>query len=264
VGGHDASHHWAAAQPVDVTIVHGFKSRYLDAEIPNESVAAYVAEHPGRLIGFAGIDPAEPNEAREDIARATAELVLSGLAVAPAAQDFHPSDTHAMVVYADAAKLKLPILFHSGVHVSAATKLEYANPVLIDEVARDLPDLKIIIAHVGGPWTAATITMLAKHRNVFAEISWLLDNPWEAYQALLSAYQLGVTEKLLFGSGFPHASASYCIEELYGISHLVHGTNLPIIPREHLRGIVERDALSMLGITRPAAAPVDQATSTRQ
>jgi predicted TIM-barrel fold metal-dependent hydrolase len=57
--------------------------------------------------------------------------------------------------------------------------------------------------------------------------------------------------KLLFGSGFPNASAAHCIEELYGISHLVHGTNLPTIPREQLRSIVERDALKLLGITLP-------------
>ena len=79
----------------------------------------------------------------------------------------------------------------------------------------------------------------------------MLHEPWQAYQALLNAYQLGVTDKLLFGSGFPFASASHCIEELYSISHLVHGTNLPVIPREQLRGIVERDALSLLGIPSP-------------
>jgi len=83
---------------------------------------------------------------------------------------------------------------------------------------------------------------------VYAEISWLLHQPWQAYQALLSAYQCGVIEKLLFGSGFPSAPASLCIEALYSLNHLCHGTNLPTIPREQLRGIVERDALTLLGI----------------
>jgi hypothetical protein len=69
-----------------------------------------------------------------------------------------------------------------------------------------------------------------------------------AYQALLGAHQLGVMDKLLFGSGFPAASASQCIEALYSINQLVHQTNLPTVPREAIRGIVERDALSALGI----------------
>lgn len=241
--------HIAAAEPVDTTIVLGFKSHYLDAEIPNEQVAALVSQHSDRLIGFAGIDPSRPAEAIDDLKRAVGELGMRGVAVAPAAQDVHPTHSHAMLVYGEVAKRGLPILFHTGVHLSAATKLEYARPLLLDEIARELPDLKIIVAHMGHPWVDETIVLLAKHNNVFAEISWLLDRPWQAYQALLSAYQYGVTDKLLFGSGFPDASASHCIEELYGISHLVHGTNLPAVPREQLRGVVERDALALLGIS---------------
>ena len=245
--------HLAAAEPVDATIVLGFKSRYLEAEIPNDQVAAYVGQHPDRLIGFAGIDPSDPTEAVAALERARTELSMLGAAVAPAAQDFHPANSQAMVVYAEAARHGMPILFHSGVHISAATKLEYAQPILLDEVARELPALKIIIAHLGYPWVSETIVLLAKHENVYSEISWLLHQPWQAYQALLSAYQYGVTDKLLFGSGFPYSAASHCIEELYGISHLIHGTNLPSIPREQLRGIVQRDTLALLGINAQVA-----------
>ena len=71
-------------------------------------------------------------------------------------------------------------------------------------------------------------------------------------------------DKLLFGSGFPHDSPSHGIEELYGIAHMIHETNLPTIPREQLRGIVERDALGLLGVTphrdtRPAVTVDDAA-----
>ncbi len=186
---------------------------------------------------------------------------MPGLSVAPAAQDFHPSDTRAMLVYGEACRRRMPILFHTGVHISALTKLEYAKPVLLDAVAREFPDLAIVIAHMGFPWVSETITLLAKHPNVYTEISWLLHQPWQAYQALLSAHQYGVMNKLLFGSGFPAASASHCIEDLYSINHLVHGTNLPSIPREQLRGIVERDALTLLGLPprpRPTTPPSEQ------
>ena len=205
-------------------------------------------------MGFAGVDPSEPRQAKAEIRRAHEELAMRGVAVAPAAQDFHPSNSQAMLVYAEAAELGLPVLFHTGVRLTAATKLEYAQPVLLDEVARELPDLKMVIAHMGVPWVNETVALLAKHENVFSEVSWLFAQPWHAYQALLSAYQFGVMEKLLFGSGFPHAAASHCIETLYSINHLCHGTNLPTIPREELRGIVERDALALLGIPGPRTA----------
>jgi hypothetical protein len=254
-GGAGASRHLAAAEPVDHSFVLGFRSHYLGAHIPNEQVAAHVKRNAGRLLAFAGVDPSQPKEAIADLQRAREEWGMVGLSVAPPAQDFHPSDTLAMTVYAEAARLGMPVLFHTGVYVCPATKLSYAQPVLLDEVAREFPQLKIVIAHMGYPWVAETIALLEKHANVFAEISWLLDRPWPAYHALLAAYHADVMDRLLFGSGFPNAAASECIEALYSINHICQGTNLPAIPREQLRGIVERDALSLLGIPVPGAGP---------
>ncbi|MFQ5496003.1 MAG: amidohydrolase family protein [Phycisphaerae bacterium] len=253
--------HFAAAEPADTTIVVGFVSRYLEAEIPNDRIAEYVGHHPDRLIGFAGIDPSEPKEAIVEVARAQDELGMPGLAIAPAAQDFHPSNSRAMLVYAEAAERGMPVIFHTGVHVGSATKMEYARPLLLDEVARELPRLRIIIAHMGYPWVDETVMLLAKHQHVYAETSWLLRRPWQGFQALLAAYEYGVMDKLLFGSGFPVSSASCCIEALYGINHLCQGTGLPTIPREQLRGIVERDALSLLGIAPPPSAHAAQPVS---
>ena len=254
-GAASISRHLAAAEPVDYSFVLGFRSHYLGAHIPNEQVAAYVKRHPGRLLGFAGVDPSQPKEAIAELQRARDELGMVGLSVAPAAQDFHPSNTHAMTVYAEAAQRGMPVLFHTGVHVGPATKLSYAQPVLLDEVAREFPELKMVVAHMGYPWVTETIALLEKHCNVYAEISWLLDRPWPAYHAFLAAYHAEVMDRLLFGSGFPNAPASACIEALYSINHICQGTNLPAIPREQLRGIVERDALALLGIAAPTGPP---------
>lgn len=246
--------HQLASEPCDVSLVLGFESAYLDARIPNDVVADYVRKHPDRLIGLAGIDPSRPREAIAEMTRAREALGMPGIAVAPAAQGFHPTNSHAMLVYAEAADRNMPVLFHTGVFITNETKLEFAQPVLLDEVARELPNLRIIIAHLGYPWVHETLVLLAKHANVYAEVSGIVHQPWQAYNALLSAHQYGVMHKLLFGSGFPTATASQCIEALYSINHLVHETNLPNIPREALRGIVERDALGLLGLPAPCRA----------
>jgi predicted TIM-barrel fold metal-dependent hydrolase len=245
--------HFAACGPVDRAIVVGFKSHYLDAEIANDKVAAYVAQHPEKLIGFAGIDPTHPGEAVVEMRRARTELGMRGIAIAPAAQDFHPSDSTAQKVYAAACELEMPVLFHPGIDFGPESKLEYAQPVLLDAIAREYPSLKIIIAHMGYPWVQETIVLLGKHANVYSDISWLLHQPWQAYLALSSAHQYGVIDKLLFGSGFPFTSAAHTIEALYGINHMCHGTNMPTIPREQLRGIVERNTLELLSIAPGSA-----------
>ncbi len=240
--------HLAACEHTDKAIVVGFKSRYLDANVPNDYVAEYVNQHPDKLIGFAGLDPANPQEALEDIDEACMALGMKGVAIAPAAQDFHPAGSNACRVYEKLNELRLPLVVHQGIYFSAQNKLEYARPVLLDEVARDFPDLKIIIAHMGYPWIDETVVMLGKHPHVYSDISGLLAQSWRAYNALLCAYQYGVIDKLLFGSGFPFTSAAHCIEALYSINHMCQGTELPTIPREQLRRVVERPTLELLGI----------------
>ncbi len=243
----DADHHWEQSAAVDKSIVLGFKSRYMHAEIPNVYVADYVRRFPQKLIGFAGIDPTE-DIAVEEVQIARNELQLRGITLSPANQDFHPTDTRAMAVYAECEKLGMPVISHSGNQFTQGSKLEYARPYLFDEVARTFPNLRIVIAQLGQPWVDETICLLSKHPNVYADVSGLLSRPWQAYNALVSAYQYGVIDKLLFGSDFPYRSAAECIEALYSINQIAQGTNLPLIPREALRGIVERDALSLLGL----------------
>lgn len=258
----NAARHLAASKGADATIVVGFKSAYLGADISNDTVANYVKTHPERLIGFAGIDPSDRSQAVDEIDRAANDLGMKGIAVSPAAQDLHPSSSNMEAVYEHADRLGLPIMFHQGIQISSGCKLEYAQPILLDAVAREYPKLKIIIAHLGYPWISEALVLLGKHTNVYSDISWLLHQPWEAYQALLSAYQYGVMDKLLFASGFPFNSATESIEALYGLNHLCAGTNFPRVPREALRGIVECDAIARLGIQHegppmPVASPED-------
>jgi uncharacterized protein len=243
----DPDHHWASSNAVDKSFVLAFKSRYLKAEIPNRYVADYCNRNPEKLIGFAGIDPTE-RAAVTELRIAKTELRLRGITMSPANQDFHPTDSRAMKVYAEAERMGMPILFHPAGQFTEASKLEFARPYLLDEVARTFPRLRMIIAQMGQPWVDETMVMLAKHQHVFADVTGLLSRPWQAYNAMVSANQYGVIDKLLFGSDFPYTSATECIETLYSLNQIAQGTNLPVVPRESLRGIVERDAISLLGL----------------
>src|SRR5438105_4916603 len=131
----DPDHHMAQSTAVDKSIVLGFKSRYLHAEIPNRYVADYVSRFPQKLIGFAGIDPTEAGAVAE-VRAAKNDLRLRGITVSPANQDFHPADTRAMDVYAEAERLEMPILIHPSGQFTEQSKLEFCRPYLFDEVAR--------------------------------------------------------------------------------------------------------------------------------
>ena len=142
----------------------GFKSRYLQAEIPNRFIAQYVNRFPQRLIGFAGIDPTERTAAQE-VVIAREELHLRGMTVSPANQDFHPTDSRAMRVYAECERLGMPVLIHPSGQFTDQSKLEYGRPYLFDEVARTFPNLRMIIAQLGQPWIEETVCMLVEARQ---------------------------------------------------------------------------------------------------
>jgi uncharacterized protein len=250
----DESRHRAAIDPVDKAIVLGFKSRYLGAEIPNRFVAEYQRRNANKVIGFAGIDPLDPNW-KTELRAAADELNLKGVVVSPEMQNFHPTDTRAMRLYEECTRRRLPLLFEQD-HRNPAAKMRYAEPLLLDEVAQEFPDLRIVIARLGYPWVPQTVVLLAKHANVYADIAGLLPQRWTAYTALVAAHEYGVLDKLLFGSDFPFRSPALCIESLYSLNQFCLESNLERIPRELLRGIVERDALAALGIEAQTPSPV--------
>ena len=74
------------------------------------------------------------------------------------------------------------------------------------------------------------------------------DNPWQVYNTVTGAYEHGVMDKLLFGSGFPAGNAGECMEVLLGFNRLFGDTALPRVPRGSIKNVIERNTLELLGI----------------
>jgi hypothetical protein len=238
--------HERAMDCVDGAIVLGFRSDLLGARIPNEYIADFVARDPRRRIGVAGIDPMADDAI--DQLDAAGSLGLSGVAISPACQGFHPVHSLAMRVYERCMDASMPLFVTLNPPLTATSQLQFARPALWDEVARAFPDMPIVLSQLGHPWIDETLLLLGKHHNVWADISGVASRPWQLYNALLNALSFGVMDKLLFGSGFPHEMPAKTIESLYSVNAFSHGTQLPAIPRAHVRGIVERDAIRCLAL----------------
>lgn len=259
--------HEQAMGCVDGSIVLGYRSDRARANVPNEYVAEYVGRDPRRRIGVAGIDPMSDDAMDQmDIA---VGLGLSGVSVSPACQGFHPAHSSAMRVYERCLAETMPLFVVNPVPLSASSDLEFARPGLWDEVARTFPELPIVISRLGHPWVDEALVVLGKHANVWADIAGVCTRPWQLYGALLNAASFGVMDKLLFGSGFPHDTPTKAIESVYSVNTISSGTQMPNVPRSQIRGIVERDAITCLGLDtvitpRPTAGdPVDLEPSVR-
>jgi predicted TIM-barrel fold metal-dependent hydrolase len=231
---------------VDVAVVIALTSRHLRMSIPNEFVAEYVARDPASTIGFASVDPNSPR-AVDELRDAATTLGLKGLKLSPPYQDFHPHAPEAMRVYAAAAELGLPVMFHQGAVFMPRGVLEVANPALLDKVAREFPDLRIIVAHAGQPWYAETVALMYKHRNVFADLSARFHRPWQLHNILLAAIDYRVADRILFGTDFPVLRPQYCVDALRAINETTGG-RLPPIPPQLIEQIIHERPLSLLGL----------------
>jgi uncharacterized protein len=169
----------------------------------NEGVAKLIEAYPDRLIGFAGFDPNTGAQAVQEIEYAVKDLGFSGLKTVASALELDINDKAFYPCYAKAEELGIPILIHTGSVIMKGLRVKHVHPLMIDDVAFDFPELKIICAHLSGWQYMDAINMLLHHSNVFADISFWPLNPFYVDLVPWSFLEKTVSDKILLGSDYP-------------------------------------------------------------
>ncbi|MFZ0215300.1 MAG: amidohydrolase family protein [Candidatus Dormiibacterota bacterium] len=216
----------------------------------NDTTAEFVADAPDRRIGFLSVHPLVPGVLQE-IERSVEDLRLKGIKLGPNYQNFDPLSDEAEVVYAEAERRRLPILFHQGASPVRAAPLQYAHPLTVDVIASRHPELRIVMAHMGHPWQADTVVVIRKHPNVYADVSALYYRPWSFYNGMRLATEWSVLYKLLLGSDYPIITPKETIDGLRNVNDPIRSAGLPTVPEDALEEIIERDSLALLGLEDP-------------
>ena len=160
------------------------------------------------LIPFASVDPARP-DAVERARRLIADHGVKGFKFHPNLQAFFPErPQRAYPLYEVIAEAGLPALFHTG-HSGIGTgvpgggglRLKYSNPMCLDDVAADFPELQIVLAHPSFPWQDEAISICLHKANVWIDLSgW---SPKYFPPQLVQYANTQLKTKVLFGSDFP-------------------------------------------------------------
>ncbi len=232
--------HWKAAQQADKTVVFGLQAKAAGAWVPNELIAEYAAAHPDRIIGWASVDPNEP-DCIAQLEYAVNTLKLTGLKLGPAYQHFDPTDPKHRPFFAAVQRLGIPIIWHQGTTFPSRAKLRWATPLLLEDIALEFPDIRMIVAHLGHPWEEDLIALIRKAPNMYADISAVHYRPWRYWQAMVTAMEYGVTHKLLLASDFPSATIDNVIAGLRNVNAIVEGTKFPTIPTEIQERIIHEN-----------------------
>jgi predicted TIM-barrel fold metal-dependent hydrolase len=176
--------------------------------IANEEVRDAARENSDLMIAFASIDPHKGKMGVREARQLIAEGDIKGFKFHPTVQGFFPNDRMAYGLYEVIAEHRLPAIFHSG-HSGIGTgmrgggglRLKYSNPIHVDDVAADFPDMKIIIAHPSWPWQDEALSVCLHKPNVYIDLSgW---SPKYFPPQLVQYANTQLKRKMLFGSDFP-------------------------------------------------------------
>lgn len=176
-------------------------------QVPNDQVAALAAANADIMLAFASVDPTRGFDAVSEADRLIAHGIR-GFKLHPPLQQFHANDRLAYPFYEVVAAAKLPVIFHTG-HSGIGTgmpggggvRLKYGNPMDIDDVAVDFPDMPIIMAHPSFPWQDEALSVCLHKPEVYIDLSgW---SPKYFPPNLIQYANTLLKEKMLFGSDYP-------------------------------------------------------------
>ena len=176
--------------------------------IPNEEIAEAAAKNSDVMIAFASIDPHKGKMGAREARKLIEEHGVKGFKFHPTVQGFYPHDKLAWPIYEVIAEHKLPAIFHSGhsgigsgMRCGGGLRLEYSNPMHLDDVAIEFPDMQIVIAHPSFPWQDEALSVAMHKPNVWIDLSgW---SPKYFPPQLVQYANTLLRDRVLFGSDYP-------------------------------------------------------------
>jgi predicted TIM-barrel fold metal-dependent hydrolase len=170
----------------------------------NAWMLRYASADRSRLIAFGSVHPRFSSTVGDDVDRLVAAGVRA-LKVHPPHQLFRAnayldSLPSLAELYARAQAARIPVTIHTGTSVFPGARSRFGDPMDVDDVAIDFPDLTILLAHGGRPlWMDAAFFVVRRHPNVHLELSGIPPARLLEYFPRLEA----IADKCVWGTDWP-------------------------------------------------------------
>ncbi len=177
----------------------------------NKSVLEFVRAYPELFKGFWGIDPHKGMRAVEEVVRVVEEYGMRGIAIDPYLAHIPAHEARYYPLYSKCCELGIPVFITTAPppQVPGAV-MDYTDPRHVDIVARDFPELTIIMSHGGYPFVNEAIFACMRNANVYMDVSeYELAPMAEAY---VQAMNTVISDKVLFASAHPFVEQADAID----------------------------------------------------
>jgi len=224
--------------------------------LPDDYVYEFVRRNPEKLIGFSGIEPIDStgkfkNGCLKQVEKAVNEYGFKGVGeLGPVYSHYYPNDKTIYPVYQKALELEVPVCIHLGSSPIKFVEARYMDPIYVDDVARDFPDLKIDIAHMGYPRTQETLAMMRVRPNIYSDISALCPRTTILTWNLVMAKEYGVIDRIMFGTDIPSCMPTRNYVEWIRtmLNKQAERSGWPTFSQKEIDGILGENAARFLGI----------------
>lgn len=191
---------------VDLAVITGrdCETTY-QAKPNNDSVIEFVNKYPNKFIGFLGLDPHKGMKAIEQLSNAVNVIGLKGAAIDPYLAQIYVHDAKYYPIYSKCCELDIPIVITTGpATLVPSAVIDHVAPRYIDFVAKDFPELRIVVSHGAYPWVNEMITIAQRNANVYVELSEYESFPQS--EAYIEAANTIISDKVLYASAHPFAN----------------------------------------------------------
>ncbi len=196
------------ANSIDHAVIHA-EHEFADiSDALNRTVADIVANDPDRFtgIGTVSLEGFTIKRALHQIEECS-EMGFIGLSIQPAFFGFSIDDKRLYPVYAKAVGKNLLVALHTGINYTTHRPFSTENPILLDNIACDFPDLTIVASHAGWPWVAEMVAVARKHPNIYMEFGGLAPKyvgaqggGWEMMYRFMNSV---LADQILFATDWP-------------------------------------------------------------
>jgi uncharacterized protein len=213
--------------------------------ISSAEIAEGAARNNDVLIPFGSVDPLQGARAVDAARRLVEANGVRGFKFHPTVQGFDPSDERHYPLYAAIQDAGAVALFHTGQTGIGAglpgghgLRLGLSNPMLLDPVAADFPELQIIMAHPSVPWQDEALSVATHKHNTWIDLSgW---SPKYFPEQLVRAANTYLKGRVLFGSDFPLLTPDRWIAD----------AEKTALKPDVMPGIMKDNAARLLGLAR--------------
>jgi len=236
-------------------------TRIWNTTFGEDYVLACVNRYPDFFTGLCSVEPLDKanrfnQPAFEYFKKCLDEYGFRGVLLTPPYGQYYSNDRNCYPFYEEALRCNAVVQYHHSAQMGPAVlaPTKYANLYNLNDVIIDFPDLKIVVEHIGYPWSEHLFILMANDENLWTDLAMMYSRPMKLVWSLVLAKEYAVLDRVMFASDYVCYSYDVFSENPAddfkrwiafvesGMNSICKGCGWPVFTDDEIEGILGRNA----------------------